>query len=198
MINYAMLRKSDNHILGVGTTVSLSDLNEMARIKSAYVVELDSDLAENIEQYFYDGNSFKLKPPKPAESGDWEFDNTSLQWVDKTPPVIPLTLDEIKAQKWAEIKAQRDQLEFGGFEFEGNTYDSDQTSQGRIMGAALAGVDQVWTLADNTTVELSASQLQQLYAALQAHIASVHERGRIARQLIFDAETKEQVEAVQF
>ena len=65
--------------------------------------------------------------------------------------------------------------------------------KGRIMGAAVAGVDQVWTLADNTTVELSASQLQQLYAALQAHIASVHERGRIARQLIFNAETKEQV-----
>ena len=197
MINYAMLRKSDHRILGVGTTVNLSDLNEMARIKSAYVLQIDLDLAENIEQYFYDGKSFKLKQPKPVESGDWEFDNTSLQWVDKTSPVIPLTLDEIKAQKWAEIKYGRDSLEFGGFEFEGNTYDSDQASQGRIMVAAVAGVDQVWTLADNTTAELSASQLQQLYAALQAHIASVHERGRIARQLIFDAETKEQVEAVQ-
>ena len=109
----------------------------------------------------------------------------------------PRTLDDIKAQKWAEIKSQRDRLEFGGFEFEGNIYDSDRVSQGRIMGAALAGVDQVWTLADNTIVELTASKLQQLYAALQAHIASVHERGRIARQLIFEAETKEQVEAIQ-
>ena len=42
-----------------------------------------------------------------------------------------------------------------------------------------------------------ARKLQQLYAALQAHIASVHERGRIARQLIYEAETKEEVEAVQ-
>ena len=65
------------------------------------------------------------------------------------------------------------------------------------MGAAAAGVDQTWTLANNTTVELTALQLQQLYTALQAHIASVHERGRIARQLILEAETKEQVEAVQ-
>lgn len=197
MINYAMIRKSDNHILGVGTAVNLSDLNEMARIKSAYVVEIDSDLAENIDQYFYDGKSFKLKPPKPVESGDWEFDNSTLQWVDLTPPAIPLTLDEIKAQKWAEIKSQRDQLEFGGFEFEGNIYDSDQVSQGRIMGAAAAGMDQTWTLANNTTVELTALQLQQLYAALQAHIASVHERGRIARQLIFEAESKEEVEDIQ-
>ena len=65
------------------------------------------------------------------------------------------------------------------------------------MGAAAAGVDQVWTLADNTTAELSALQLQQLYVALQMHVASVHERGRIARQLIFDAETKEEVEAIE-
>ena len=118
------------------------------------------------------------------------FDYEVKQWID------PRSLDEIKAQKWTEIKSERDSLEFGGFEYKGNVYDSDQGSQGRIMGAAVAGVDQVWTLADNTTVELSASQLQQLYAALQAHIASVHERGRIARQLIYEAETKEQVEEI--
>ena len=127
----------------------------------------------------------------PAQpSPHFIFDYEIKQWID------PRTLDEIKAQKWAEIKAQRDQLEFGGFEFEWNIYDSDQVSQGRIMGAASAGVDQTWTLADNTTVELTAQQLKELYAALQAHIAGVHERGRIARQLIFDAETREQVDAI--
>ena len=126
-----------------------------------------------------------------APSPQHVFDYEIKQWID------PRTLDEIKAQKWTEIKSERDSLEFGGFEFEDNTYDSDQVSQGRIMGAASAGVDQVWTLADNTTVNLTAAQLQQLYAALQAHIASVHERGRIARQLIFEAETKEEVKYLQ-
>lgn len=119
------------------------------------------------------------------------FDYVTKQWID------PRTLDEIKAQKWAEIRSQRDRLEFGGFEFEGNTYDSNQVSQGRIMGAAIAGMDQVWTLAGNATVELSASQLHQLYATLQAHIASAHERGRIARLAIDNALTKEDIEAVQ-
>ncbi|MDH1533594.1 DUF4376 domain-containing protein [Acinetobacter johnsonii] len=119
------------------------------------------------------------------------FDYKIGQWID------PRSLDEIKAQKWTEIKSQRDQLEFGGFEFEGSIYDSNQVSQGRIMGAAGAGIDQTWTLANNTTVELTARQLKELYAALQAHIAGVHERGRIARQLVFEAETREQVEAVQ-
>ena len=142
----------------------------------------------NLNMYFSEGEWVDL----PASPSPYHIFNYDLKdWID------PRTLDEIKAQKWAEIKAMRDRLEFGGFEFDGGIYDSDQVSQGRIMGAAAAGLDQVWTLADNTTVELSASQLQQLYAALQTYIASVHERGRIARQLIFDAETKEQVEAVQ-
>lgn len=126
-----------------------------------------------------------------APSPQHVFDYEIKQWID------PRTLDEIKAQKWVEIKSQRDRLEFGGFEFEGNIYDSDQVSQGRIMGAASAGIDQTWTLADNTTVNLTAAQLKQLYAALQVHIASVHGRGRIARQLINEAETKEEVEAIQ-
>lgn len=139
---------------------------------------------------YWSGYEWVSPPPKPE--GIWyTFDYVAKQWID------PRSLDEIKAQKWSEIKSQRDQLEFGGFEFEGSIYDSDQVSQGRIMGAAAAGVDQTWTLANNTTVELTALQLQQLYAALQAHIAGVHERGRIARQLIFEAETKEQVEAIQ-
>jgi hypothetical protein len=136
----------------------------------------------NLQQFISIG-----EPPSLYHVFDYEI----KQWID------PRSLDDLKAQKWTEIKSQRDQLEFGGFEFEGGVYDSDQVSQGRIMGAASAGVDQTWTLADNTTVELSASQLQQLYAALQAHIASVHERGRIARQLIFKSETKEQVESIQ-
>lgn len=197
MINYVMLRNSDHFILGVGAVAQLSDMVDMARIKSAYVMEVDADISENIEKYFYDGKSFQLKPPKPDVAGDWHFDSATLQWFDLTPPPIPITIEVFKDQKWDEIKAQRDKLEFGGFEFEGGVYDSDQVSQGRIMGAALAGVDQVWTLADNTTVELSASQLKQLYAALQAHIASVHERGRIARQSIYNADTREVVEAVQ-
>lgn len=103
----------------------------------------------------------------------------------------------LKESAWILIKQLRDQLEFGGFEYEGNIYDSDQVSQGRIMGAAIAGVDQVWTLADNTTVSLSGTKIKELYQALQAHIAEVHERGRIARQAIESAVTKEEVEVIQ-
>ena len=144
--------------------------------------------ASHVEGYVDKGKWYAAEG-KPSENHIYDYG--LKDWID------PRSIDEIKAQKWDEIKSQRDQLEFSGFEFEGNTYDSDQVSQGRIMGAAAAGVDQIWTLANNSTVELSASQLQQLYAALQAHIASVHERVRIVRQLIYEGETKEEVEAIQ-
>lgn len=137
----------------------------------------------------HNGAAWEDLPPSPGAG--YSFDYKSNSWLDTR------SILDVREAKWNEIKSQRNQLEFGGFEFEGGIYDSDQVSQGRIMGAASAGVDQTWTLADNTTVNLTAAQLQQLYAALQSHIASVHERGRIARQLIFEAETKEQVEAVQ-
>lgn len=179
-------------------------LNDDASIRSALegtqeLISLntpkDAKFVDDIEYIsstdYFDSATSTFVSIGESPSQHHTFDYTTKQWID------PRSLDEIKAQKWAEIKSQRDQLEFGGFEFGGNIYDSDQVSQGRIMGAASAGVDQVWTLADNTTVELTAQQLKELYIALQSHIANAHERGRIARQLIFEAETKEQVESIQ-
>ncbi len=179
-------------------TVIVSNSGEIIKSISApaEVIELNTPVGcialpdpPRLGMYFSDGEWVDLPDsPSPYHT----FDYSTKQWID------PRSLDEIKAQKWAEIKAQRDQLEFGGFEFEDNIYDSDQVSQGRIMGAAAAEVDQTWTLADNSTVELTAQQLKELYAALQAHIAGVHERGRIARQKIETALTYEEIEAVNF
>lgn len=120
------------------------------------------------------------------------FDYQSKQWVD------PRSLDEIKAQKWEEIKSQRDQIEFGGFEFENKLYDSDPNSQLRIATAALLGVSVEWTLKDNSVVNLSSDQLIDLKTALAVHINNIHERGRIARQKIETALTYEEIEAVNF
>lgn len=149
-----------------------------------------SEISLDVYQHYYDFAAETFVSIGEPPSIHHVFDYSIKQWVD------PRSLDEIKAQKWAEIKSQRDQLEFGGFEFEGGVYDSDQVSQGRILGAATAGVDQVWTLKNNATVLLTAAQLQQLYQALQLHIAEVHARGRAARQAIYEAGTREKVDAV--
>lgn len=166
----------------------LEGLQELIELNTPSTADFVDDIEYSEKTDYWNGSEFISigNPPTPNHT----FDYVIKEWVDLR------TLDEIKAQKWAEIKSQRDQLEFGGFEFDGDIYDSDQVSQGRILGASIAGVDQVWTLADNSTRSLSASQLQQLYAALQTHTALVHERGRIAREAIMSATTKEDVEAV--
>ena len=171
----------------VNGSIEMVELNT----QSHQIYYVDDVIPPMFQTDYWDYNlqEFQIIGAQPSKYHDFNY--ALRQWIDSR------SIDDVRNQKWVEIKTHRDQLEFGGFTFEGNIYDSDQASQGRIMGATIAGVDQVWTLADNTTASLTASQLQQLYAALQAHISSVHERGRIARQLIFEAETKEQVSAVQ-
>ena len=181
-----VLLNTDGSIKSILTGApSLVDLNTPAQ---AYFVDDPNHIVDRTDYFDSDMHDFVSIGDAPTDNHT--FDYSFKQWRDTR------SLDDLKAQKWTEIKSQRDQLECGGFEFEGNIYDSDQVSQGRIMGATIAGVDQVWTLADNTTVSLTASQLQQLYTALQAHIASVHERGRIARAAIESAVTKEEVDAI--
>lgn len=136
----------------------------------------------------YNGSSWEDLPPSPGAG--YSFDYKSNSWLDTR------SILDVREAKWNEIKVQRDHLEFGGFEYAGNIYDSDQVSQGRIMGAAAAGIDQVWTLANNTTVNLTGDELKELYATLQRHIASLHERGRIARFNIDAATTPQDIEAV--
>lgn len=176
---------SDGYV--VATLVGSATHLELNTPRDALYVDVADGGAAAVGDFYSESATTFMTPPDEHH----KYNTYSGAWVDAR------STPELRATKWESLKAQRDSLEFGGFEFERYIYDSDQVSQGRIMGAASAGVDQIWTLADNTTVELSASQLQQLYSALQAHIASVHERGRIARQLILEAETKEQVEAVQ-
>ena len=138
----------------------------------------------SIGDYFENGQLVNLGD-KPLENT--EFDYSLKQWVDQR------SIGQLKVQKWTEIKIERDSLEFGGFTFEGGVYDSNQLSQSRIMNAVNADLPQTWTLADNTTRLLSFEQLKSLNKALQKHIASIHERGRIARNKIVNATSKDEL-----
>lgn len=130
--------------------------------------------------------------PEAKPSSHHYFDYSTRKWRD------PRNLTQLKDEKWNQLKQHRNAFEFSGFLFEGFIYDSDQVSQGRILGAVLAGQSQTWTTSDNSTIELTAEQLRSLYTALQMHVAIAHERGRIAREAIQAATTKEQIEAIVF
>lgn len=139
---------------------------------------------------YWDGTNWVNIGPKPFYY--MEFDYETKKWKDTR------DLNETRQLKWNQIKLERNQLEFGGFEFEGNKYDSDSSSQLRIISAHLFGLPTLWTLKTDEVIELDGEQIEGLGKALAKHVQSAHERGRKARELILSAESCEQVDAVLF
>lgn len=112
-------------------------------------------------------------------------------------------LDSAKLKRWAEIKAQRDAHEFGGFVWDGSTFDSDPISQSRITGAVVMALlaaqagqpfAQDWTLADSQTRTLSGAEMMAVGIALGGHVGSVHASARTLRAAIEAATTPEELE----
>ncbi|QOW45801.1 MULTISPECIES: DUF4376 domain-containing protein [Acinetobacter] len=120
------------------------------------------------------------------------FDYESKTWVDQR------SIEQIKDQKWSEIKTEREATEYGGFSFLDHVFDSNPVSQSRIITASELSVDVEWTTKDNSVVLLNAGQLKDLRIALAMHVASCHERSRIARQLIYDANSIDEINLIQY
>lgn len=109
-------------------------------------------------------------------------------------------LEGVKARKWAEIKAMRSAMEFGGFTWDGSAFDSDPVSTSRIEGACtLALIAQLqateftedWTLADNTSRLLSTTEVLQVGVALGQHVSAVHAQAKALRDQIEAAASAE-------
>ncbi len=149
------------------------------------------------DRYYVEAYTPAPIPEQP--SNHHRFDFATKQWVD------PRTIQDHKQTKWSEIKSARSAAEFGGFTWDGSTFDSDQISQSRIQGAAQLAqlalaqsqpftID--WTLADNTTRTLDAMQMIQVGVAMGQHIATCHAQARVLRAQLDAAATVEDVDAI--
>lgn len=135
-----------------------------------------------------------------SPSSSHVFNWATKQWED------PRTLADLKSAKWEQVKAQRDAAEFGLFTWAGHAFDGDEAAQRRInlavMGAqaALIAGDAAWsvdwTLADNTSLTLSASDMMGVANALGANIAQAHTSARAKRQQIQAATSVAELEAL--
>lgn len=139
----------------------------------------------------------EAKAARPTHPAEWS--NTAMAWVDLR------DLDAVKADKWTELKAARDVAEFGGFAWDGSTFDSDAISQSRIQGAAqlatlamLAseGFSIDWTCADNSVRTLSGADMIAVGTAMGTHIGTVHAIGRTLRAAIDAAELVDDLEEI--
>lgn len=117
-------------------------------------------------------------------------------------------IETARACKWAEIKAERDRLECGGFDMPGiGRFDSDADSRARIVGAVTAAkiaqdagqpYSITWTLADNSPAELDAQTTIDVGLALLAHVDAIHQHSRNLRQQIDAAQDLQALDAVRW
>ena len=103
-------------------------------------------------------------------------------------------LQKAKYAQWEKVKQARAAVEYGGFTWDGSTFDSDAISQARIIGAVtLAQMNSAfsigWTLADNSVRTLSAADMIAVGIALGQHVNACHERARVLRGEIAVAAT---------
>lgn len=108
------------------------------------------------------------------------------------------TLDGVKAEKIAELKQARDLAELEPI----NNFDVDEKSLMRINFAIkvleVKGGTLTWTMADNTTQEVSAEDLDFVLLLLAGKSDSVHEKYRVLKEQVLSCETVEQVNAIEW
>lgn len=148
---------------------------------------------------FYESIGMTEQDVEQAYNGLW--------YLTGYAPTQPL--DELKIQKRTEINRARDNAEQGGFEYMGKVFDSDQISCQRISTAAQAlqfmdlnksGSIPVitWTCADNSKIDLTASDLVGLVIALMEHSNSCHQKATELKEQIERAETKEELDNIRW
>lgn len=112
------------------------------------------------------------------------------------------TLDELKADKLAALKAERDSKEVEPIEYNGNSFDYDEKARDRINAAIIAlevaGEDAnlEWTCADNTDATVTAADLRNIIAAVAVRSNTLHIAYRTAKTAVEAAESKEDLEAI--
>ena len=150
-----------------------------------------------VARYFIDVDGpepiIRIRDPRPSAEHQW--DRELREWT--------LNLGLRKAAQWELVKAARGEAERAGVEVGGVRFDTDPISQQRITGACLlAQVDPTasweWTAADNSAVQLDATQMMQLGMAVAAHVAACHAQGRALRAQIDAATTAEEIDAITF
>jgi hypothetical protein len=126
---------------------------------------------------------------------------TGLQngnWVVRA--ALP-TLDELGAQKLAELAALRWERETGGTTVNGMPVATDAVSQTKYIGAVVgAQIDPNavinWKMADGTFVSLDAQAITAVAMAVRAHVQTCFNNEAVLKEEIEAATTAEEIAAV--
>ena len=146
----------------------------------------------------------------PPEAAQWCNENNhyivELEPIDgvrqfQIQAVPGPSLEEVKAQKIAVLKTERDAREEAPVEYKGKLWDFDTKSRDRINAAATAlevgGVETItWTSYDDTSLELTVEDLKTIVAFAAIRGDALHKKYRELRDAVTAAETIEEVDSI--
>ena len=111
-------------------------------------------------------------------------------------------LENVRAHKIFELKAERDSKEVEPIACDGHLYDYDSKARDRIAAAIIAldvqgeGAKISWTTADNEDAVVTAQDLRAIVAAVAVRSNLLHIAYRTAKAQVEAAGTSEEVKAV--
>jgi hypothetical protein len=138
-----------------------------------------------------------LYPPKPDKNYTWDWGTKS--WVDIR------AIEEIKNAKWGKIKLARLKNLANPLVTPYGTFDCNTVSRANIiqtvqyiqlLSISNPSATATFTLKDNSTVDLNSAQITEVGILLGQHVEQVYSTARNLRQLITNALTIEEVNAI--
>ena len=118
---------------------------------------------------------------KEWQAKEWKEYGVLPENVCLKPP--PKTLEEAKEAKKKAINAERDRHEQAGFLYNGSPFDTNQISYMRLLGASQTAQTALamgqafsveWTLADNSTLTMSAEDMVGIIPAFAMYSSELH------------------------
>lgn len=191
---YAVFDQSTGRCKQVFTAESQSNA-ETVCAEGQVALPVDAGFAQDAN--YFDGVALVPMPQKP--SPHHIFNYTTKQWQD------PRTLQDLKDAQWAKIKQARAAAIAAPLVTPYGTFDADEYSRTAITDSVLLlqtlskrGQPQTirFTLADNTDIDMSVSQIEDVGLMLGEKTNLVFEKGRLLREAIEAATTAEEVAGV--
>ena len=133
----------------------------------------------------------------------WNGEAWKYEEIPVDPEPEPPTLDEVKAQKIAELKGIRDTKEVEPIRTDKGVFDYDDKSRDRLYIARQAMTDNgggeiVWTTADNQRVSMGIADFAAINGAAAVRSNALHVKYNELKESVKEAKTVEEVNAIQW
>lgn len=162
-----------------GTAVVTSDTaSNLSARAGTYIIGVEPDDFSD----YWDGTAFVSIGDLPSKYHYFDYD--TKQWIDDA------TVDVLKQDARIRVRELRDELDNSTVTYNGAVLDADAASKAKLQTAMLAGNDAYWITHDNDEIELTASDLTDIFNTIADRTAKLFAATRSAYAAIAASDDK--------